>query len=110
MRLKYMYQQDFMLQLKNNTPCVLPRGEANTRAARDLMLAGRLGEERFFCRADRRDWFLASKFKWLERETGASTPKHKVHKAVHYSSSREVIQHIPFATVADCLLEPPLDC
>ena len=53
-------QDSMLVRLTQNiTPCVLPSGEARTRAARDFMLADRLGEERFFCNADNRDWFLA---------------------------------------------------
>ena len=59
-----------------HVPCALPRGDANTRAARDLMLAGRLGEERFFCRADSRDWFLARILIWLARGFDVSPPKY----------------------------------
>ena len=40
------------------------------------MLAGRLGEERFFCRADSRDWFLARILMWLERGLDVSAPKY----------------------------------
>ena len=58
-----------------HVPCVLLSGEASTRAARDLILAGRLGDERFFCNTVNRDWFLASMLMWFVSEVDDSPPK-----------------------------------